>query len=84
MNERMKSIGQQAGLVFIEDGVYGQRWYSSKCGLDESEYENLVKLIVSECANTIQSNRWAKDNQAWSKGMRYSAKLIKEHFGVEE
>lgn len=42
-----------------------------------------AELIVKECANTIQSNQWAKDNQAWSKGMQYSAELIKEHFGVK-
>lgn len=43
-----------------------------------------AELIVKECADTIKSNQWAKDNQAFSKGMNYSAELIKEHFGAEE
>jgi len=46
--------------------------------------EKLAELIVAECANAIKSNQWAKGDQSWSKGMQYSAELIKEHFGVEE
>jgi hypothetical protein len=53
-------------------------------GYHRFDREKFAKLIVQECANTIKSNQWAKDNQAWSKGMQYSAELIKEHFGVEE
>jgi hypothetical protein len=73
MNEQIKAIGRQAGLVFIEDGVYGQRWYSSKCGLDASEYEKLVELIVRECA--------AKADLAEP---FQSSDLILKHFGVED
>jgi hypothetical protein len=76
MNEQMKAVGRQARLVFIEDGVYGQRWYSSKCGLDASEYENLVKLIVKECANVVNDN--------YSHGSSVVYKILFEHFGVEE
>jgi hypothetical protein len=75
MNEQIKAIGRQAGLVFIEDGVYGQRWYSSKCGLDASEYEKLVGLIVKECAEV--------SNQA-EKQCQHPGTMIKQHFGVEE
>ena len=50
MNERIKAIGRQAGFAFIEDGVYGDRWYSSKCGMDASEFEKFADLIVRECA----------------------------------
>lgn len=50
MNERIKAIGRQAGFAFIEDGIYGQRWYSSKCGMDASEFEKFAQLIVRECA----------------------------------
>jgi hypothetical protein len=50
VNERIKAIGRQAGFAFIEDGVYGDRWYSSKCGMDASEFEKFADLIVSECA----------------------------------
>jgi hypothetical protein len=50
VNERIKAIGRQAGFAFIEDGVYGDRWYSSKCGMDASELERFADLIVRECA----------------------------------
>lgn len=76
MNEQTKAIGRQAGLVFIEDGVYGQRWYSSRCGLDTSEYEKLVELIVRECADV-----GSKFSQAHPEDIRYQ---IKKHFGVAE
>ena len=52
--------------------------------ISDDNLRKFAELIVKECADTIKSNQWAKDNQAWSKGMQYSAELIKEHFGVEE
>jgi hypothetical protein len=46
-------------------------------------------LIVRECATAITDDDLAKDcgtfmMDSYAKGMRYSAHLIKEHFGVEE
>lgn len=49
----------------------------------EFDYKKFAELIVVECANIIKSDQWAKGNQAWSKGMMYSAEIIKQHFGVE-
>ena len=91
MNEQIKAIGRQAGFAFIEDGVYGQRWYSSKCGLDASEYEKLVGLIVKECASICELNGQSykhsftpvKAKLAESTSV-YCGTLIKKHFGVEE
>jgi hypothetical protein len=60
MNERIKALGRQAGFAFIEDGVYGQRWYSSKCGMDAPEFEKFAELIVRECANI--GERYADGN----------------------
>ena len=47
-----------------------------------------AKLIVRKCANVIADDDLAKDcgtimMDSYAKGMRYSAHLIKEHFGVE-
>jgi hypothetical protein len=86
MNERIKAIGRQAGFVFIEDGVYGQRWYSSKCGLDAAEYEKLVKMIVQECLTIADKEHklalefeWDNDDTAQT-----IKDGIKKHFGVAE
>jgi hypothetical protein len=76
MNEQIKAIGRQAGFAFIEDGVYGQRWYSSKCGLDASEYEKLVGLIVKECTNMLP-----EDSVRNADGV-HMFYVIREHFGV--
>ena len=48
-----------------------------------------AQLIVRECANAIADDDLAKDcgtfmMDSYAKGMRYSAHLIKQHFGVEE
>ena len=74
MNERIRELARQAGLTDFVLTVTGM----------DNEVERFAELMVRECANTIKNNQWAKDNQAWSKGMIYSAELIKEHFGVEE
>ena len=76
MNEQIKAIGRQAGFAFIEDGVYGQRWYSSKCGMDASEYEKLVGLIVKECTNMLP-----EDSVRNADGV-HMFYVIREHFGV--
>lgn len=80
MNEQSKAIGRQAGLVFIEDGVYGQRWYSSRCGLDTAEYQKLVGLIVQECAEVCEQYRGTE----WGKAAECIGDRIREHFGGEE
>ena len=71
MNLRIKEIGQQAGFTFIGDHVFGQRWYSSKCGLDAAEYEKLVELIVQECADIALR----EEHDPYE--------CIKKHFGVK-
>lgn len=68
MNERIEEFGRQAGFVFIEDGVYGKRWYESKCGMDRTEFEKFAELIVRECSTLAFDG----------------PKGILEHFGVEE
>jgi len=78
MNERIIAIGRQVGFAFIEDGVYGQRWYSSKCGMDASEFEKFAELIVRECAKTIEAqdvDPSFKLRMSWA---------IKTQFGVEQ
>lgn len=67
MNERIKIIGRQAGFVFIEDGVYGDRWYSSKCGMDALEFEKFAELIILECINCYSPDDSATD---WADKMR--------------
>ncbi len=64
MNERIKAIGRQAGFAFIGDGIYGQRWYSSKCGMDASEFEKFAELIIKD-----QQREWVgltdEDIESW-------------------
>ena len=64
MNERIKAIGRQAGFAFIEDGIYGQRWYSSKCGMDASEFEKFAELIVFECVKAVMDGTKEGDHYA--------------------
>lgn len=56
MNERIKAIGRQAGFAFIEDGIYGNRWYSSKCGMDAAEFEKFAELIVYDVLSDLTND----------------------------
>ena len=81
MNERIKIIGRQAGFAFIENGVYGDRWYSSKCGMDASEFEKFAELIVKKCANFVKNSSLP---DSYSEAcLRNIADELEEHFGVE-
>ena len=75
MNERIRELAEQC---------VGDRPYNNSF-----DYEKFAELIVQECANVIADDDLAKDcgtflMDSYAKGMRYSAHLIKEHFGVEE
>ena len=81
MNERIKELAEQA-----QDWADAHTPYAS----EEHEYfvEKFAELIVKGCVTAITDDQLAKDcdtflMQSWAKGMRYSAHLIKEHFGVE-
>ena len=76
MNERIKAIGRQAGFAFIEDGIYGQRWYSSKCGMDAAEFESFAQLIVEECATVIERNLF--QGIGWN-----TSRAVRQHFGID-
>lgn len=81
MNERIRELAKQSGTweyYEINEGV----------GEDEKHLEKFALLIVQECARVIADNEFAKDcdtflMDSYAKGMRYSAHLIKEHFGVK-
>ena len=91
MNERIQELYTQA----LENkfdygggrGVKPGEYYSNyKTVLNAEEF---ALLIVQACADVIADDDLAKDcgtfmMDSWAKGMRYSAHLIKEHFGVEE
>lgn len=72
MNERIKKLEKQC-------------WDHQTNHLDA---EKFAELIIRECASAITDDQLAKDcdtlmMQSWANGMRYSAEVIKEHFGVE-
>jgi hypothetical protein len=85
MNERIRELGRQAGFAFIEDGVYGRRWYSSKCGMDASEFEKFAELIVAECIKEITDQMFYEGiDESNNPGYYKAINRVEEHFGVEE
>ena len=80
MNERIRELAEQANITI--------RGHYDESGSTPLELEKFAELIVQECADVITDNDSAKDcgtlmMDSYAKGMRYSAHLIKEHFGVE-
>ena len=52
-NELILELCHKVGLSVIDGGVYGNRWYSSKCGFDLAEVQALVKVVAKECAKIV-------------------------------
>ena len=78
---RIKELAEQAGYTPLPGFDFANE-------LQEVFLNKFAKLIVRECANVIANDDLAKDcgtfmMDSYAKGMRYSAHLIKEHFGVE-
>ena len=82
MNEKIKQLAEQAG--YLPDGFGIGHW-------DMPECKKFVKLIVQECADTIENRapgQMGKEGEGWTNGyddgLKTSAFLIKKYFGVEE
>ena len=96
MNERIRELAEQAGEYVNE--VYtppvrsktpGKIWEDGHVDWHIQFNQKFAELIVRECATAITDDELAKDSgtfmmDSYAKGMRYSAHLIKEHFGVRE
>ena len=86
MNERIRELAEQAGINCVVPTA-GTLEYLSKGEVDH--LKKFAELIVKECATTITNDDLAKDCdtflvQSWARGMRYSAEVIKEYFGVND
>ena len=83
MNERIRELAGKA----LDEAV-PETW-TTLTAYDLNKFtEKFAELIVQECATAITEDALAKDcdtflMDSYAKGMRYSAHLIKEHFGVE-
>ena len=83
MNERIKQLAEQAGLVKILDehaSEYGNGMFENT---PYPELEKFAELIVAECAAICQDID-GEDNIDARSGRQDCAVEIKEHFGVEE
>ena len=85
MNERIKELVGRAEAYAYE---HEEHWHD---GPDWQELFNkkFAELIVLECVSAITDDDLAKDcgtflMDSYAKGIRYSAEVIKEHFGVRE
>jgi hypothetical protein len=84
MNEHIKELWQQAA----DSTAAFPSGQNNSWETQVNFMEKFAELIVQECANVIADDDLAKDcgtimMDSYAKGMRYSAHLIKEHFGVE-
>ena len=82
MNQRILELFVQALEEFKAENKY------ATIIVPNPLQEKFAQLIVRECANVIADDDLAKDcgtflMDSYAKGMRYSAHLIKEHFGLE-
>jgi hypothetical protein len=74
MNERIKELARQAGLI----APYG----SDREGLRDFDYRMFAELIVRECLSIVEPTE--DSNDEWCVTLKGTAQEIKQHFGVEE
>ena len=76
MNERIKELARQAGMVNDKYGMY----FAVIDHADGVDLEKFAELFLQEC-----SNRLMQDDFSSVKGqMRITVAKLKEHFGIEE
>jgi hypothetical protein len=74
MNERIKQLAEQAGMVKFPPSIETELQKNILFG--DGQIEKFAELIVLECASAVNS-RDDSDTGFW-------ANIIKEHFGVKE
>jgi hypothetical protein len=75
MNERIKELEQQCWSHRVDGTlVDGQLHFDTK---------KFAELIVKKCIEQASIGNGHGNNQ-WDRALTFSAKNIKEHFGVEE
>ena len=85
MNEHIKQLAEQAGLV--RNGDFGmKRWEGPRSdSINDQDLEKFAELIVKECAGVCHTHGWGMLEHGMS-GHNIAddcGTLIKEHFGVE-
>jgi hypothetical protein len=99
MNERIRELLEQAGIAVIDDPVVGTVVHFKVDNDDLTKQgkalEQFVRLVVSDCADTIQkevSMKYAQGGQEETEdfmcghyaGSLLSRVVIKQRFGVTE
>ena len=87
MNERIKQLAEQAKIEFTYDPTETPMRAFAECW--EDELEKFAELIVRECAKVAvfkDSGTVATAEAAghMAAGRSIAARMINEHFGVEE
>jgi hypothetical protein len=73
MNERIRQLAEQAGIVIPKDSEYNGHIY-------RNSIERFAELIVKECALLCVSRPGPGDD---IRSREHCSEQIKEHFGVE-
>ena len=83
MNEHIKQLAEQAGLV--RNGDIGmKRWEGPRSdSISDQDLEKFAELIVQECAQVSEDDITDGDACCTNTADRI-ARQIKKHFGVEE
>jgi len=76
MNERIKELARQAGLI----APYG----SDREGLSDFDYREFAELIVRECLGIVHDAERGGSNEIWDNAVKFIRRDLQEHFGVEE
>ena len=82
MNERIKQLALQAGLLPREIGPVVETRHMKK---KEQDIEKFAELIVRECATAFEAevDTWKEMDPYQGSIKRQGTKAIKQHFGVE-
>ena len=80
MNERIRELAEQAGLLHKQFGPTVETRYMKK---KEQDLEKFAELIINECSRLAESKyKYSVEPNRWDSGFGISCDIL-EHFGVE-
>jgi hypothetical protein len=77
MNERIKQLAEQAGIVIPKDSEYNGHIY-------RNSIEKFAKLIVQDCIQVMHKQESIPDGFFYAKSANIHEVAIRDYFGVEE
>jgi hypothetical protein len=83
MNERIRELAEQAGILFDTETVPETGVKYQGAMISDQDLAKFAELIVRECLGIVDDAERGGSNDIWDNAVKFIRRDLQEHFGVE-